>query len=218
MMPESTSYTQEMQRNALTEGAKMSNPKELIGDTKTPLALVPDIIAIEASMAFLEGALKYGRFNWRAMGVKASTYKSAIERHIGKWWNGEDRDKKTRVKHLASAIACLGIILDAELCGKLNDDRPPKAPLDKRLEEQQDTIKHLKELFKDCDPHQWTINDEEPVTTEEIVVKGAPLPEEILPKPLDVTFELMDTEPSEVFQEFMKKYGPRCSESEGGEQ
>jgi len=152
----------EEERNAAAEGAKMTNPKQLVGDTKCPLALVPDTISAEVAMAFLEGALKYGRFNWRVMGVRASTYKSAAERHLAKWWNGEDRDPKTHVKHLASAMACLGILLDAAVCDQLNDDRPPAAPLGELFDEQRRTIEHLRDLFKDCNPRQWTIDDDIP--------------------------------------------------------
>lgn len=138
---------------------KPSNPKDAVGASKTPAGLVPDTVMAEASMAFLEGALKYGRYNWRAAGVRASIYNDAMERHRAKWWNGEDRDPMTRVKHLANIIACAGILLDAELCGKLTDDRPPRAPIAKLFEDQGAVIAHLKTIFAECDPHQYTIED-----------------------------------------------------------
>lgn len=53
-------------------GEKPSNPKQLIGSTKPPLHLFPRIALVQGSLAFLEGALKYGRSNYRAIGVKAS--------------------------------------------------------------------------------------------------------------------------------------------------
>lgn len=140
---------------------KMTNPKDIIGSTKLPLELVPETLLIEASLSFLEGATKYGRFNWRIAGVRASIYKAALQRHLARWWNGEDRDRETRVKHLASIIACAGILLDAELCGKLTDDRPPRAPIGKLIEENEEIGKHLRELFKDKQPYQYTIKDSE---------------------------------------------------------
>lgn len=124
------------------------------------MELVPDVIEAEAALAFLEGARKYGRFNWRIAGVRASIYRAAMRRHIAKWWNGEDRDQKTRVRHLASVIACAGILLDAELCGKLVDDRPPRAPMSGRIDESDEIVRHLNELFSES-VKQYTIDDTE---------------------------------------------------------
>lgn len=142
----------------MTDSSKPTNPKDVVGSGKLPLELVPDTIEAEVALAYLEGALKYGRFNWRVAGVRASIYRAALRRHLMRWWNGEDRDKKTRVKHLASVIACAGILLDAELCGKLTDDRPPAVDLDALLDVE-DHIAHLKELLKGHDPKHWTIAD-----------------------------------------------------------
>jgi hypothetical protein len=139
---------------------KPSNPKDSIGAKKAMVGLVPDIP--DEYLAFLEGALKYGRFNWRAAGVRVSIYHDAIRRHLSKFWNGEDADKKTRVKHLLSIIACCKIMLDAERCGKLEDDRPPKVDMEPGFDESDEVAAHLKELFKDYNPKQWTINDEIP--------------------------------------------------------
>lgn len=151
----------------MSQDAKPTNPKDAIGSGKLPLDLVPDTIEGEVALAYLEGALKYGRFNWRVAGVRASIYRAALRRHLARWWNGEDRDKVTRVKHLASVIACAGILLDAELCGKLTDDRPPAVDLDK-LFNVEDQIAHLKDLFKDHDPKQWTIHDAEQLAGAEL--------------------------------------------------
>lgn len=138
---------------------KPTNPKDSISSSRIPLELVPDVVKTEAAFAFLEGALKYGRFNWRVAGVRASVYKAAVERHLAKWWNGEDCDRKTRVKHLASIIASVGILLDAELCAMLTDDRPPAADISSRIDSGAELVKHLQELFKDHHPHQYTIKD-----------------------------------------------------------
>lgn len=137
---------------------KPSNPKDIIGSGKLPVGLVPDVVTAEASLAFLEGALKYGRYNWRVAGVRASVYNDAIERHRKRWWNGENRDRKTRIKHLASIIASCGILLDAELCGRLTDDRPPSVDMSQVIDVD-DQIAYLKELFKDHSPKQYTIED-----------------------------------------------------------
>lgn len=141
---------------------KLTNPKDAIGSTKLPLHLVPSSLKVYAAVSFLEGATKYGAFNWRIAGVRASIYKSALERHLEKWWNGEWADAKTGVPHLASVIACAGIILDADLCGKLNDDRPPAAPVAELIDGLEGLVAKLKALHAEHDPHHYTIADTVP--------------------------------------------------------
>lgn len=139
---------------------KETNPKDVIGSGKLPLGLTPDTMEVFATMAFLEGALKYGRYNWRAAGVRASIYYDAVKRHLAKWWNGEWSDEKTGVPHLASALACIAIILDAYVCEKLTDDRPPRCEKFSALVDgMAKHVAQLKELFKDHYPKQWTIAD-----------------------------------------------------------
>jgi hypothetical protein len=114
---------------------KPMNPKDAIADGRLPLALVPDTVPAYASIAFAEGALKYGAYNWRVTGVRMSVYIAAIRRHLVRLQNGEWADPKTGVPHLASVIAGAGIILDARACGKLNDDRPPAVPIGEVFDE-----------------------------------------------------------------------------------
>jgi hypothetical protein len=143
---------------------KPSNPKDAIGSKKLAMHLVPSIVQIYAALGFTEGALKYGKYNWRVAGVRASIYLDAIYRHTAKLQNGEWADKVTKVPHLASIIACAGIIADARLCGKLNDDRPPAQPaLSSMIDrEAAELTIHLQQLFKDHNPEQFTIDYKEP--------------------------------------------------------
>lgn len=145
----------------MSTARKPTNPKDIVGSTKVPVGLVPETAIIEEAFAFLEGALKYGRYNWRIAGVSASIYHDAMDRHMKKWWNGQDRDPITRVRELASLRACAGILIDAEICGMLNDDRPPMAPVGILLDDAETLaqVAHLKELFKDHHPKQFTIDD-----------------------------------------------------------
>lgn len=138
---------------------KPTNPKDVIGSGKLPLELVPDTAVAYMALSFLEGALKYGRFNWRIAGVRASIYAAAMRRHMNKWWNGEDVDPKTQVHHLASVMACCAIILDAKLVGKLTDDRPPRAAMGALIDKLEATAAQLRLTFKDHDPKQYTIAD-----------------------------------------------------------
>lgn len=135
---------------------KESNPKEAFGDAKVPMDLVPDSALIEENLAFLEGALKYGGYNYRVVGVKVSTYVRAARRHLAKFWNGQDRDPLTRVMELASVRACCGILIDGLLKGNITDDRPPRAEIERQLKEAEAVVAHLKQLFKDHHPPQYT--------------------------------------------------------------
>jgi hypothetical protein len=108
----------------LAEGPrKRTNPKEEFGDNKIPLHLWPDTATLLGALALLHGALKYGRANWRPMGVKASTYYSAGRRHFAAWFEGEDLDPDSGLPHLAHVLACVAIVIDAGATGNLVDDR-----------------------------------------------------------------------------------------------
>lgn len=143
----------------MKEETKDGNPKDAIGATKLPMHLIPGSAKAFLTMGFLEGALKYGKYNWRVAGVRASIYLDAMERHMEKYTNGEDCDPVTRVPHLASIMACCSIILDAELVGKLTDDRPPRAPVSELIDSLATDVAYLKELYKGKNPHQYTIED-----------------------------------------------------------
>lgn len=140
-------------------GEKPTNPKDMIATAKLPLHLVPDTLPAYAALALAEGAAKYGAYNWRVAGVRASVYLSACGRHIGKWKNGENVDPKTGVHHLANAVACLAIILDAELAGKLNDDRPPSVPYGKLVDDMEAKVRRVLDMAKDKSPRHFTIAD-----------------------------------------------------------
>jgi hypothetical protein len=157
--------------------------------------LVPESAVAAMALSFLEGASKYGRYNWRAKGVRASIYYSAMRRHMSKWYNGEDEDAETTIPHLASVMACCAIIIDAKVCGKLNDDRPPRADVSEYIDGLKEKVKHIVELFKDEDPHQYTIADSEP---------GRPIPDGKMPKFIEFSIKNMDK--CESFKKLEKKF------------
>jgi hypothetical protein len=82
----------------------------------------------EVGLGMLEGGLKYGRHNFRVIGVRASIYDDASRRQIDTWWEGEDIDPDSGLNHITKAIASLTVLRDAMIQEKLNDDRPPKVP------------------------------------------------------------------------------------------
>lgn len=112
------------------------NPKDLVGAKKSPLGLVPVAGAIMSAPAHLNGANKYGAFNWRKQPVQAMTYVEAIQRHLAAWVDGQDNAEDTGIHHFAHAIAGLNILADAMGLGILIDNRPPKGPAADMLREQ----------------------------------------------------------------------------------
>ena len=103
---------------------KESNPKDAIGITKVPRSTVPAPVIAELGVAMLEGALKYGRHNYRSIGVRASVYYDAANRHLDSFWEGEDIDPDSGLSHITKAIATLTVLRDAQIRGKMVDDRP----------------------------------------------------------------------------------------------
>lgn len=104
--------------------ATTPNPKDLLGSAKVSLSCVPTVATAMEAHAMMDGATKYGPFNWRAHPVQARIYIDACKRHLDAWFEGEEVASDSGCHHLGHARACLGIILDAMNCGNLVDDRP----------------------------------------------------------------------------------------------
>ena len=140
------------------------NPKDLVAQTKLDLSVIPETAIIAEAAAWYEGALKYGRFNYRMRPVKLSVYYSALMRHLLKFHAGKDDDTATFVAHLGYIRCCAGIMIDAMFHGSLIDDRPPRGRLNPDIESVLDKdmvklVKHLQKLFKSSSPKQYTIKD-----------------------------------------------------------
>lgn len=106
---------------------KPTNPKDTIGIRKAPMSTVSAPVMAEIGVAMLEGAAKYGRHNYRVVGVRASVYYDATMRHLFSWWEGEDTDPDSGLSHVTKALASLVVLRDAMLNGKCEDDRPPRS-------------------------------------------------------------------------------------------
>lgn len=104
-----------------------TNPKDLIGNTKVPLSAFPAVAVAHGAHAMVDGRDKYGPWNWRDNSVVADIYIDAAKRHLDNWFERQDTAKDSEVHHLGHALACIGIILDAEMTGNLVDNRPPKS-------------------------------------------------------------------------------------------
>lgn len=105
---------------------KPTNPKDMIGASKPPQAVVSQTVLMELGVAMLEGTCKYGRHNYRVAGVRASIYYDAARRHLDYWWEGEDIDPDSELSHVTKAIASLVVLRDSMLMDKFTDDRPPR--------------------------------------------------------------------------------------------
>ncbi|MCP4596235.1 dATP/dGTP diphosphohydrolase domain-containing protein [Neptuniibacter sp.] len=108
--------------------ADAMNPKDALGMAKNPHCCVPLTVLAELGVAMMEGSRKYGRHNYRVSKIKASVYYDAARRHLDAWWEGEDIDPESGIHHVVKAIAGLAVCRDAEIHGKLHDDRPPRTP------------------------------------------------------------------------------------------
>lgn len=106
---------------------KESNPKDMVGVRKAPMSTVSGAVLAELGVAMLEGASKYGRHNYRAVGVSAAVYYDATMRHLIGWWEGEDVDPDSGLSHVTKAIASLVVLRDAMIQSKFTDDRPPRS-------------------------------------------------------------------------------------------
>ena len=103
---------------------KPTNPKDVVGVRKVPFSCLPCGPLAEAAIGMQEGAMKYGRHNYRDEGVLASTYYDAVYRHMMDWWEGEDIDPGSGLAHVTKAITSLLVLRDAQMNGKCVDDRP----------------------------------------------------------------------------------------------
>ncbi len=118
----------EKQGNSVTMNqTKPSNPKDSLGIKKVPFHVIPQQVLGEVGLALMEGARKYGSYNWRAIGVKNSVYVDALWRHISAYLDGQDTDPDSGLPHIVKAITCLIVLRDAQLNGMCEDDRPIKA-------------------------------------------------------------------------------------------
>lgn len=152
------------------DATKPSNPKDIVGIRKAPMSTVSAAVLAEVGVAMLEGASKYGRHNYRAVGVRSSVYYDGTMRHLMAWWEGEDEDPDTceldehgrpipgtGLSHITKAITSLVVLRDAMIQGKCTDDRAPSskdffAELNKKAAS-------IVERYKDRHPRHYTIAD-----------------------------------------------------------
>jgi hypothetical protein len=125
----SAHVTEAFDARAVSQIAKMdsTNPKDLLGAKKVSITKLPAVAMLHAAHAMMNGAEKFGAYNWRQKKVQAEIYIDAAFRHITAWNEREECASDSGVHHLGHAIACLAILLDAQETGNLVDDRPTES-------------------------------------------------------------------------------------------
>ncbi len=139
---------------AAGQATKPTNPKDMMGVMKAPMSTVSAPVMAEVGVAMLEGALKYGRHNYRAVGVRASVYYDATMRHLMDWWEGQDIDPDSGMSHITKAITSLVVLRDSMIQGNWSDDRPPHSP--EFYAELNQKVAALREKYSDRDPVHYT--------------------------------------------------------------
>lgn len=124
------------------------NPKDLIGSKKVSITKFPMTALVHGAHAMMNGASKYGPYNWRDNAVVASIYVDAAMRHLASWFEGEEVAEDSGVHHLGHAMACCAILLDAQATGNLYNDRPKRGELTTVLLELNEKVRKASELSK----------------------------------------------------------------------
>jgi hypothetical protein len=139
---------------------KPTNPKANVGATKVSLHLVSGVVKAYLAVAFHLGWTKYGAWNWRVAGVSASTYKSALDRHMDRFWEGEWLDPVDGTPHLANALACIAILIEGFVLGNITDDRPPSMKQLPAVYEEVERIQaSITAKYEGKNPRHYTIVD-----------------------------------------------------------
>jgi hypothetical protein len=98
-----------------TEGVKYD-----VGKNRLDLIPPEVIFALGEILSF--GAAKYDSRNWE-LGMDWGRVYGALQRHLWKWWNGENTDEETGKSHLWHAQCCLAFLITYEQRGIGKDDR-----------------------------------------------------------------------------------------------
>lgn len=122
------------------------NPKDIVGVRKRPSSVVSQAVMQEVAVGILEGALKYGRHNYRVIPIQYSIYYDATRRHLDDWWEGDDIDEDSGLSHVTKAIASLVVLRDAMIQNKVVDDRPPRTSQEHR-EKMQALVEELMDKY-----------------------------------------------------------------------
>lgn len=91
-------------------------------ENKVPMELLSHKALEEIAKVFGVGAVKYGRFNYKA-GIAWTRIIGAAYRHLGAFNSGEDLDPESGLSHIAHLGCCVIMLLDYIRTHKELDDR-----------------------------------------------------------------------------------------------
>jgi hypothetical protein len=140
---------------------KETNPKDALGAMKVPLHLVSPVVKAYQALAHFLGNVKYGAWNYRPGGARASVYYSALNRHMDAWYEGEELDPVDGTPHLANALACINILIETQYGGNLVDDRPPSRNIRPLYAFVERCMKNIVARYGDKKPRHYTKADSE---------------------------------------------------------
>ncbi len=135
---------------------KPTNPKDAAATGRVPLGLLSPIAKAHWALAQHCGRAKYGAWNWREAGARASIYLDAIDRHKDGYLSGETYDPKDGTHHLGNIMACCAILMEAEVAGKLIDDRPPHLDMRSTYDNVERVMAELTAKYAHLNPKHWT--------------------------------------------------------------
>lgn len=123
----------ELEPAPVLTGYPDGNPKTAAGMKKPDVSVIPPAGILHLATAMMNGAAKYGPFNWREKNISTRPYIAAAMRHLLSYLDGEEFSQDTiaagvPVHHLGHVMACCAIVLDAYELGSLNDNRPLAGP------------------------------------------------------------------------------------------
>lgn len=101
------------------------DPKGIAGAKKMCADVVPLTAVPFSQLAMVDGAKKYGKYNWWEVEENLSllTYMNACYRHYLLFMAGEDYARDSGVHHLIHLREGPGVLLDALFMGKVTDNR-----------------------------------------------------------------------------------------------
>ena len=83
---------------------------------------LPMVALAEVAKNGMYGRSKYSAYNWKKASTASETF-DCLMRHILRFWQGEDDDPESAVKHLACIAWNAMAAIEKELSGRLIDDR-----------------------------------------------------------------------------------------------
>jgi len=89
---------------------------------KAELSYVPSSTLFAISKVFMYGAQKYSPNNWRR-GMSWTSVYNCLQRHLLKWYDGEELDDESLVPHLYHIIANAAMLIEYAETYKDGDDR-----------------------------------------------------------------------------------------------